>query len=646
MPIRLNRHVGLYCLSSLLTGITLPLAAQQQPYFEAAGRKINSKAFDEAIEKMMEISNVPGVSLAIIDNNRVAYYSGYGYRKLSEKTRVDSNTVFEAASLSKSFLVYAAFKLVEAGKLDLDKPMYEYRDPGAPLNKDPRYKLITPRMILSHCSGIENWQRYNNPDVLEIVSEPGKQFVYSGTGYNLLADVMTTILGEPYEAYIKRLVIDPLGLKNTFLRFTSGNVNGFYKETPADFAVGHDSFGKDLGKWKNREAVPASGNNVTAADYATLLISLFDRQHFTDATTATLLRPVIRLGETADYSGYYGTGFEIHYVPGDTIIAHGGDNTGFKNQVFYSITQKRGFVLLTNSERGKLLSTAISALSVDLPIRELCRKNFIDQYPSPAIDLFNVYRKDGKAPMLAALQQVKAKQGLDSNTLCALGMELVEKDIDLSRQLFEEEIRRQPTSATAYGFLAEVCFKQKQYDSSLAYYTKARTMHFKWWNIDNKLTQCEDKIKEQNRRPSLLATIDGAASSRVLANDYNAMQGVESGPIPDSGTNYTVTYVNTGSWLDYKVSVDKPGTYQVAFRVASKKGGNKLLLQSDGKVLASIAVASTTEWRNWNTLTAQVQLPPGKQLLRLTASGDGGGFIVSWIRFSPVDTSTAQTATK
>ena len=79
---------------------------------------------------MMADVGIPGASLAIIENDKIIFNQGYGYKNMKEMSSVDKKTIFEGCSLSKSFLVFAAFKLVEEGKLDLDKPMYEYLDPG------------------------------------------------------------------------------------------------------------------------------------------------------------------------------------------------------------------------------------------------------------------------------------------------------------------------------------------------------------------------------------------------------------------------------------------------------------------------------------------------------------------------------------
>ncbi|MEO5564920.1 MAG: serine hydrolase, partial [Chitinophagaceae bacterium] len=590
---------------------------------------------NKEVERMMNEADIPGLSLAIISDNKVTFYNVYGYKQLSKKDKVDKETVFEAASLSKSYLVYAAFKLVDEGKLDLDKPMYKYLDPGGQLSNNPLYKMITPRMILSHSSGIENWQRYNNPDSLEIVSEPGKKFVYSGTGYNLLADVIQLIVGKPYEGYIKEMIIDPLKLKNSYTRFTEMDSGSSHKSIPWNYATGHDGFGKEYNKWKNAEPVAASGNNITAEDYAKLLIAIFDGKHLSEKSVRTILEPVVMTGEERS-AGYYGTGFEIYYVDGDTIIAHGGDNSGFKGQVFYSIVKKCGFVFFANSDRGKLLTSSISEMSAGLNVRDLYKKHYPDQYPSIAITLFKTYRESGAETMLAELKEMKMNDRLQENSLYSLGWELIDHDRSLARKLFEENLVLYPLSATSYGFLGELFYKNKKYDSAYKNYVVARELNFTWWNNDNKIKECKDKIIDAERRKALSVNMNKKGESEMHAANYNFMEGVELGMGEDFDGKQLVAYLGSGCWMEFKTMVNAPGNYIASFRVSSLRGGNQLQVWQGEKMLASMEVPSTKGWKTWITLTTSVDLSAGNQLLRINAASQGGGFNVNWMKFSPI----------
>ena len=154
---KLNSCKGSFLFLAAFLLCSAGLNAQRQKYFMANGSSIDIAAFNADMTNMIREVGVPAMSLAIIDSDRVVFSGTYGYREMEGEKRADENTVFEAASLTKMFLLFAVQQLVQEGAFDLNKPMYQYLE-YPPLEHDPRYKLITPRMILSHSSGIEKSQ--------------------------------------------------------------------------------------------------------------------------------------------------------------------------------------------------------------------------------------------------------------------------------------------------------------------------------------------------------------------------------------------------------------------------------------------------------------------------------------------------------
>jgi len=156
----------------------------------------NLKAFDVPIDSIniflkarMDSLNIPGLSIAIINNSKVVYRQTFGYANLEKKIPVTNKTIFEGASISKSVFAFFAMKHVEEGKLDLDKPLYEYL-PYPDIEYDERYKKITARIVLSHRSGFPNWRENEKDKKLKIKFEPGTAYEYSGEGYQYLAMVL------------------------------------------------------------------------------------------------------------------------------------------------------------------------------------------------------------------------------------------------------------------------------------------------------------------------------------------------------------------------------------------------------------------------------------------------------------------------
>src|SRR5690349_531283 len=107
--------------------LAINVMAQSPRYFRSDNRKVNIDSFNDSITTLMNDVGIPGLSLAIIDNNKIVYAHTYGYKNLKNKTAVDQHSLFEACSLSKIFLVAAAYEFADRGWLNLDKPLYQYQ---------------------------------------------------------------------------------------------------------------------------------------------------------------------------------------------------------------------------------------------------------------------------------------------------------------------------------------------------------------------------------------------------------------------------------------------------------------------------------------------------------------------------------------
>ncbi|HWN93506.1 MAG TPA: serine hydrolase domain-containing protein, partial [Methylomirabilota bacterium] len=105
----------------------------------------------------MQESHVPGLSIAVIKDARIAWRGAFGVKDVESREPVDRDTMFEAASMSKPVFAYVVMKLCEKGVVNLDTPLTRYT-PERFVPDDPRLDLITARHVLSHTSGLPNWR--------------------------------------------------------------------------------------------------------------------------------------------------------------------------------------------------------------------------------------------------------------------------------------------------------------------------------------------------------------------------------------------------------------------------------------------------------------------------------------------------------
>lgn len=504
----ISRAYAWKCLNATVLSMLLLSACfqyslgQSSQYFKTAGRKVNINAFNAEVNRMMEEVGIPGVSLAVIENNKVAFYHTYGYKQSGQPAAVNDETLFEACSLSKNFMLFMVYQLVDQHKLDLDKPMYQYLEYER-LKHDARYRLITPRMILGHCSGIENWKSDFNPDTLDIVSNPGEKFIYSGEGFHYLARVIETILKEPYQDIEKRMVLSQLKLERTFTSFKDS--------VPDNYSNGHDVLERKIPKWKNKSVFPAGGVNTTALDYAHLLIGMFNGKYLSRNRINDILHKTTSLDDYFPPNHYFGGGYEIIYTPKDTIIAHGGSNPGYKCQVFYSVVHKRGIIFMTNSDRGKLISQRLVDMSVRLDIKSEFAKQYYEQYPSNAITLLKKYKQAGGDAMIADVGELKNEQKLGVNTLNELGHVFIGIDTAVARKLLTQNITLYPDASRAFYLLGTLDMKQKDFNAAYQDFIKAKALHSEEFTLDFNLRKCEKELRKQ--------AVYSGSSSGAASND-------------------------------------------------------------------------------------------------------------------------------
>lgn len=259
----------------LLIGLYTATALAQTPDVtlkKLDGSPITPRKIDLIVEKLLVYGKVDGLCLSVINGSK-AYIKPYGYKNRDKKELLDPETVMYAASFSKAVFAYLTLKLVEEKQLELDRPLREYLGDSIaqfpdwkPLQNDENWKLITPRMCLSHTTGLPNSRwidvRTGIEDTtgpLKIYFKPGTRYAYSGEGLKLLQLAVEKITGKNIEELASEKIFKPFGMTRT----------GFiwHPEFDDNFAIGHDEKGK-LSPKKKRTVPNAAGSMVTTiADY-------------------------------------------------------------------------------------------------------------------------------------------------------------------------------------------------------------------------------------------------------------------------------------------------------------------------------------------------------------------------------------------
>jgi predicted esterase len=138
-----------------------------------------------------------------------------------------------------------------------------------------------------------------------------------------------------------------------------------------------------------------------------------------------------------------------------------------------------------------------------------------------------------------------------------------------------------------------------------------------------------------------VSTNPSPVTSRIEAENYTAMSGIQKESTSDAGGGENVAWQDTGDWMDYAVPVSAAGDYTLTFRVATQfTGASFQVRDATGTVLATVTVPNTGDFQSWQNVSAQVNLPAGNQTLRIYTSNDAGGWNLNWFEISESSTAT------
>lgn len=307
-------------------------------------------ALNRQIPEWMKAASVPGVSLVVIQRARIAWRGVFGVTDAATRKPVTDETMFEAASMSKPVFAYVVMKLCEEGVLNLDTPLTKYTSERF-LEGDVRLDQITARQVLSHTGGFQNWR--SDKDPLAIHFTPGSQYKYSGEGYNYLQTVVTQLLKQPFERYMRARLFEPFGMRS------SGYV--WDDQAARHMARPHDAGGKPTDNSKSTpQGVARYGSAgallTTPSDYARFVINVIDpppadRFRLKTESLREMQRPHVKL-EGGQFPASWALGWQIFHNASRDFLYHGGDNRGFHCGVTASVAGQSGFVAMTNGENG------------------------------------------------------------------------------------------------------------------------------------------------------------------------------------------------------------------------------------------------------------------------------------------------------
>jgi CubicO group peptidase (beta-lactamase class C family) len=428
------------------------------------------------IPELMKKADIPGMSVAMIRDGKLAWSGVFGVANADTKKPVTSETLFEAASLSKPVFAYGVLKLVDEGKLNLDSPLNKYLGNNYDVVDDPRINLITARRVLSHTSGFPNWRDNDNTKTLLIHFTPGEKWSYSGEGMVYLAKVVEKITGLSLEDYMQQKVLQPLGMKSSSYIWQDS-----YDSIKA---YRHDVLGNVSGRWEPKgghaEAVKDGGNaaaslSTNATEYSKFIIAVLNGTGLKKETWEQMLAPQIRVTEKYPPIAW-GLGVGLETMPGEKYFWHWGDNGDGKAYVTASVSHKDAIVYFANSANGLSIVTEILADGIGGVHPAVMNLDY-EKYNSASHILLKSIIADGAVKALSDYREKRKQdsmQKIKEEKINEIGYTLMNiKKLDDAIEVFKQNTEDFPGSWNVWDSFAEAYMNKGNKDLAIKYYSKS-----------------------------------------------------------------------------------------------------------------------------------------------------------------------------
>jgi CubicO group peptidase (beta-lactamase class C family) len=329
------------------------------------------------LQERMAFYKVKGLSVAVISNYKIVWAKGYGWADEAAKKTVTTQTVFQAASISKSLNGVGVLKLAQDKKLDLYRDINDYlltwKFPYDSLSKG---KKITAAHLLSHTAGlsVHGFPGYANddtipsvPQILDGISpantkavrslwQPGLRYKYSGGGTTISQQLLMDITKEPYHEYMWQKVLKPMGmLMSTYQLPPAAEKKPF-------LATGYKSDGKEIETKFHlypEQAAAALWTNPTDLGHY-----IIETQLGLLGKPGKVLNPAMtRLRLTPYLDSNAALGVFIETRGGEKYFRHSGANEGFRSSYMGSLNNGNGVVVMVNSDNGRIIEEVTNSVA-------------------------------------------------------------------------------------------------------------------------------------------------------------------------------------------------------------------------------------------------------------------------------------------
>ncbi len=354
------KKITLFALCALLLTTCAP---KSYPEFEN-----DLNAFRE------EIGNV-GLGVAVVKDNKIIYDNYFGVKNLETGEKIDAETIFRIASISKSFTSTSLMQLVEQGKVTLDTDVSDLM--GFPV-RNPKYpeRVITLEMLLSHTSGLNDSQGYftldvinpaTNPDYTACYNEyePGKGYQYCNLNFNMAGTILEKLSGERFDQYVVNHILNPLGLYGGYnidaldsTRFATlysyNSENDSLEAQPSAYRSRAEDIANYITGYTTPIFSPTGGMKISTSDLAKYMMMHMNYGLYPGAQEPIISEESSKNMQTPrSDEEHYGLALwrNMDYIPEVEFVGHTGSAYGLRSAMFFQPEEKYGFIVISSGAK-------------------------------------------------------------------------------------------------------------------------------------------------------------------------------------------------------------------------------------------------------------------------------------------------------
>jgi len=375
MNFRISRVIALVALLAGAAAPTSSLGAQRDrgKQQSAAIAPATLDSLRAHIRRVMDSTKTPSIAVAVAKGGRIIWEEGFGFADVEHRTPATPTTLYSMASISKPITATGLMKLVEQGKIDLDRPANDYLGTAKITGLAGPASGATVRRVMSHTAGLPLHYRFfyaggavTRPSMDEAISRyaivvypPGAVYNYSNLGYGVLEEIIAKVSGKPYETFMQEEVFKPLGMPTTTVGTGAGIANSAVRYTAEWKPIAFYDFDH-----RAASAVYTSAHELVRFGMFHLKDHLADQRPILKDATLDAMHHRETPGDTT--SGY-GLGWAIGYEQGIRVVSHTGGMPGVATSLKLYPEQNMAIVALANTSGAAPHRIAVDIAAAVVP---------------------------------------------------------------------------------------------------------------------------------------------------------------------------------------------------------------------------------------------------------------------------------------